>query len=131
MFSTVFVLTIHLCANSLTIYIWLPQFRDYHQAVGRPLPLIKWFLYINHGKNCCTFDNYYRCLPVRSFAKNQLSSGTISISHLTTPHRRILQHSPVRSCNNLGMVRSPGFGSNLSNLPSLALNINLSIIKKK
>ena len=61
----------------------------------------------------------YKRLPVRSFAKNQLSSGTISISHLTTSHRRILQHSPVRSNlavkHNLDMVRSPDFGSNKSN----------------
>jgi len=117
-FSTVFVLTIHLCTNSLTIYIKLSQFRVYHLAVELLHPLITVIFFKIIGKAVLYLQQLiYRRLPVRSFAKNQLSPGTISISHLTTPLRRILQHSPVRSFDNLDMVRSPDFGSNLSNYP--------------
>jgi len=45
-----------------------------------------------------------------TFAINQLSPSSISISPLATIHPRILQHPQVRS-NYLMMARSLGFGS--------------------
>jgi len=45
------------------------------------------------------------------FAINQLSPSSINISPLTIILLRILQHSKVRSINNLMMAGSLGFGS--------------------
>jgi hypothetical protein len=116
-FSTVFVLTTYLSISSLTIYLKLMSFRVPLPPVRfsrSPQPksyLIFLFLFFLGLSRAVPTKIKYRRLPVRSFAKNQLSPGTISISHLTTSHRRILQHSPVRSLfnTNLDIVRSPGF----------------------
>ena len=56
--------------------------------------------------------NTRRCTSMH-FEENQLSRGLISLSLLPTAHRRIFQHSPVRSSTpyhrrfNLAMGRSP------------------------
>ena len=124
MFSTVFVLTTLLRNSSLTIYFIINVISSLTpngrlSTAPQPKTHAIQLLGILSAVPPLIF---YRRPPVRSFAKNQLSLGTISISHLTTSHRRIMQHSPVRSLGisstplNLDMVRSPSFWSNIRNL---------------
>ena len=66
----------------------------------------------------------YRCASTH-FGENQLAPGSIGISPLTTPHPPIFQHRSVRTSTwcypsfILDMVRSPGFGSNYTDLRSV------------
>jgi hypothetical protein len=100
-FSAVSVLTIQLSMNSLNIYHQFMSFRD-------SLPKVR-FSRSPHPKR---LNNYIYLLGIALLylhkfcvdvilkyvsVENQLAPGQIGISPLTKTHRRIMQHSPVRS----------------------------------
>ena len=49
------------------------------------------------GISCCTSINLIRCHTYICFEEYQLALDQIGISPLSRTHRRIMQHSPVRS----------------------------------
>ena len=112
-FSTVFVLTAHLCTSSLTIYILLPQFRVSHLAVGFSGPLIKQFF--NRRKAFCTFNNYLQTPSCKKFRKKP--AITRYDQHFTAYHISSENFATFTrpTLYSLDVVRSPGFGSNMSN----------------